>query len=266
MFDRHTSRIVRQYRSIDTLPATFSGDYFDNMAAYALSWVSQYARTYASPVGTLFANAVQVHENHYALNYNISVEYGPVDRQAGAYQIQVDTSGGTVHVTHGEVIGAHGANAPQGIVGETEPIGKDGDQIAGIDIPVSQPKINVSFRHPEGILNRDYIKAIGELVGFPNSDTFLGYAKGEVMYLGGPFTETDAEASASYSFAISYNRTNFDVGKITISKKYGWDILEPRFKDHILDDKPVKPVDYFLTIRPAARQWKAYVSAFGWGG
>ena len=268
--ERNNLRRVRRFRSLDTLPATFSGDYFDQIAGYALAWVTANAATYQTPWGFLPYNSIQIHENHYALNYEITVDYAPFgetgqESGAGAYQISVDTSGGTVHVTHGEVIASHGANAPAGIAGKTHPIGKEGDTIHGVDIPIAEPKINVLFRHPVKFLSRNYVRAIGQLFGYPNSDTFLGYAPGEVMYLGGPLTETNTESSASYSFAISYNQVNFQVGDITISEKKGWDVLDPVFKDDVLDGKPIKEVDYYLTTRPAGRKWKAYKSVFGWG-
>lgn len=269
--ERNNLRRVRRFRSLDTLPATFSGDYFDQIAGYALSWVTANAATYQTPWGFLPYNSIQIHENHYALNYEITVDYAPFgetgqESGAGAYQISVDTSGGTVHVTSGKCIAIYpAANGPADLVGEPAAIGERGDTVEGVDLPIAEPKINVMFRHPTAFLTRNYVRAIGKLVGFPNSDTFLGYAAGEVVYLGGLLTETNTESSASYSFAISYNRTNFEVAGITITDKKGWDILDPIFKKDPKNGKPTTVVDYFKVVRPADREWKAYKSVFGWG-
>jgi len=255
--------IQRKFRATDKPPVTPTGDYFDFVASAAMSWIKQYAPTYQTPYGILFWNTIQVHENHYALNYEISVAYGPHNHQAGAYQISVDQSGGTVHVTAGRRISGHGDYANE--VDNGGLIGVDGDEVHGTDIPVEQTKITVMFRHPGGILNRNYIRNTGELVGFPNNDPFLGYAAGEVLYLGGNFTETQTEASASYSLAISYNRTNFDVGGITISEKKGWDVISPTYEYDEHNDHGVRKLQYIEIIRPAGREWKDYKTVFGWG-
>ena len=260
--DKDNLTIVRKMRARDKLPVAVGSDYFDTVSSAAMAWIIANAPTYGTPWGTLFWNSVQIHENYYALDYSFSVTYGKNDKAAGAYQITVDQSGGTVHVTAGTRIGVYGPAADRkdnfGL------IGADGDKVTGVDIPVEETKLTVMFRHPERVLNAAYIKNIGRLVGYPNNATFLTYAAGEVLYLGGNFTETDTEASASYSFAISYNRTNFDVGGITVGEKKGWDVLSPTYKEAVVGGHGVRKVQCIEIIRPAGRAWADY-AAFGWG-
>ncbi len=260
---RESLNIIRKFRATDKPPVTPSGDYFDFIASSAMSWVQQYAPIYQTPYGILFWNSIKVNENYYALNYEISVAYGPYNHQAGAYQLTVDQSGGTVHVTAGRRIAGYGPYANE--VDNGGLIGVDGDEVHGTDIPIAKTKIVVMFRHPGGILNRNYIKSVGRLVGFPNADLFLGYDPGEIRYLGGNFTETQTEASASYSFEVSYNETNFIVGGITIASKTGFDVISPSFKYDEFNGLGVRTLGYIEIIRPAAREFTNYKSIFGWG-
>jgi hypothetical protein len=197
---------------------------------------------------------------------------------AGAYQITVDQTGGTVNVKAGVRKEAYttAGRSTLGTAGADEVdngglIGVEGDEVKGVDIPVEQTKLTIMFRHPQGKLTKSYIDAIGRIVGFPNSDTFVGYQPGEVMYKGGQFSETNTEATATYNFDISYNRTNFVIGGITLALKYGWDIMSFTYKDTNYVNGagktlPVKNIKCIEIIRPAGREWVAYQSAFGWGG
>lgn len=252
-----------------TLPAA---DFFDYVASRALAVIPE---TYASSAGMLHRQDIQLHEVAYARKYLLTVPYGPRKRNTGAYQISVDQIGGTTHVTAGERISGWGASGMGGVGANEQDspekedngglIGKDGDQVHGVDIPVEETKITVSYRHPAMKLIQSYIRGIGKLVGFPNEDTFLGYEPGEVLYLGGRFTESEAEATAQYDFAISYNRKNFKVGDITIGEKKGWDVVSPIYVEKNDDGKPERKIKYIEIIRPAGREWKDYKSAFGWG-
>ena len=157
-------RLTRRFRGIDKLPQSVGGDYFDFMAGAALSTIQAMYPTYSTPYGTLYWNEIQVHENHYALNYDITVSYTPYERAAGAYQISVDTTGGTVTAREGKVIGKFGADAPASINDCSPLIGVIGEEVSGIEIPVETTKIVVNFRHPQMYLNRSYIRATGKLV------------------------------------------------------------------------------------------------------
>lgn len=258
-------RALHKWRAIDKPPVSIgSQDYFDYVASYAMAYIKANAPSIGTSLGTLYWNDIQIHENHYALNYDITVAYGPRNKQVGAYQIQVDQAGGTVHVTAGRRIAGYGATAAD-IVNNGGLIGVDGDEVHGTDIPIAEDKINVQFRHPQGFLIRSYIKAIGKLVGFPANDSFLGYAAGEPVYLGGTFTESNTEATASYSFAISYNQTGLTIGGIPGIDKKGWDVFSPTYKTTTNNGRKVRQLQCMEIVRPAGREWVNYLPVFGWG-
>jgi hypothetical protein len=260
--DRDKLTIVRKFQVRGTLPYTGGGDAFDYVSSSVMGLIVAGYPTYGTPMGTLYWNSIQLHENHYAQLYDISVTYSTIDKQTGTYQITVDQAVGTQKVTAGVRIAGYGPK-----IIDSKGVFFDGKEVTGIDVPVAEDKLSVSYRHPKAYLNHSYIRAVGRLRGYPNEDSFLGYAPGEVVYMGGQFTESEAEASASYSFAISPNVTNLVVGGITITEKKGWDAVSPVYVDKVDstsgDEQASRELKCIEIIRP--REWKAYRSAFGWG-
>lgn len=251
---------TRRWRALD-IGFTPGVDAFDLVASSAIGFVPRQTQ---HPQGQLFRGDIQLHENTYARDYEISCTYTKEEREAGAYQITVGGTGGTVNVKAGTRIAGFGPEADK--VDNGGLIGVNGDEIEGVDIPVSGMLLSVSYRHPQGKLNRNYIKAIDKLVGYVNNDIFLGYDPGEVRFLKPSFTESNTEASAGYDFEISRNQVNEDVGGIVVTSRKGWDVLAISYKDDVLNGVPVKKVKYIETIRPAGRAFVDFVPAFGWGG
>ena len=263
--DRDNLTIVRKFRVLGTLPYSSSTDAFDAVASVVIGLIRMSYPTYQTDMGLLFWNSIQLHENFYAQNYDISVTYSPLNKQSGAYQITVDQAVGNAKVTAGTRI----AGYPTASCPDNEGTFFDGTEITGVDVPVAEDRIMVSYRHPQAFLNIDYIRRIGTLRGYPNSDAFLGYAAGEVMYMGGNFTQSDCEATATYNFAISPNVTNLVIGGITVTAKSGFDAVSPVYKpdtDVSGDGKThaIKKLLGIEIIRPRAH--KVYQSVFGWGG
>ena len=262
--DRDNLTIVRKFHVVGTLPYSGGADAFDFVSSQVIGLIRMSYPTYGTPMGTLFWNSIQIHENFYAQSYDVSVTYSPLNKQSGAYQISVDQAVGNVHVTAGVRI----AGYPVATCPDNGGTFFDGQEITGCDVPVAEDRITVSYRHPQAWLNRGYIRQIGTLRGYPNSDAFLGYAAGEVRYMGGNFTESDCEATASYNFEISPNVTNLVVGGITIASKSGFDVISPIYKSTTdvvgAATHPSRQVEFIEIIRP--REHKAYRSVFGWGG
>lgn len=263
--DRDSQTRTRKGEIIGTLPYAGAADCFDYISSTVMTWVVTNLNTYSTPFGTLYLNSIQLSEHHYAQHYTFSANYSPVNKMTGTYQISVDQAVGNVHVTAGRRIAGYDGTGKCPDNGGTF---FDGTEITGTEIMVAEGRFSVSYRHPQAYLNGSYIRAVEQLVGYPNSDSFLGYAAGEVQYAGGNFTETDAEASASYSFVTSRNATNLVIGGVTITSKAGFDVLSPTYemKDWTAGDgtkHPTKVVKGIEVIRP--REWKAYRSVFGWG-
>ncbi len=279
--DRTSLTIVRKFRVKGELPYSGGGDAFDVVSSQVMGLVQTTYSRYDTPMGNLHWNSIQLHESHYAQLYEISVTYSPFNAQTGTYLVRVEHAAGTAKATAGEwIAGYPEANVPNHpddpYFDPYEETGNNGviwngQEVVGVDVPYNQTRIVISYRHPQAFLNHTYLRSIGKLVGHPNNDTFLAYEPGEIAYTGGNATESEAEASAEYSFEVSRNETNIVVGGITIDDKKGFDIISPVYKWDTADDddgatKVIRPIDYIEIIRPRGREWTAYVSVFGWGG
>jgi len=270
---------TRRFKALGAPSSLPAGDFFSAVAQSALSSIEPY---YFEPAlgGILYRQDIRLQENYYAKEYEAVVPYTTRKRETGAYQINVDQTGGIVHVTAGTRISGWGPTG--GGVGADEPnsdekvdngglIGVDGDEIHGTDIEVEETKITVMFRHPGGILNPAYIKRVGRLTGYVNSDPFLTYEPGEVKYVGGNFGESNTEATAQYSYAISPNIKADDglvIGGISVEEKAGWDLISPVYSRDVENGRSVRKLLYIEVIRPAGREWKSFTNAttgFGWG-
>ena len=264
--DRDALTIVRKFRVRGTHPYTGGGDCFDTVSSLVMGLVQLNYPMYNTPMGVLYWNSIQLHESYYAQLYEVSVTYSPFNRQTGSYMVRVEHAAGTAKATAGVRI----AGYPTNTAGNNEGVIWNGEEVVGVDVPYNETRIVISYRHPSGFLNHTYLRGIGKLVGHPNNDTFLGYESGEIAYAGGNASESECEASAEYSFEISRNEIGLQIGAITGIAKKGFDIVSPVYKwdtDNVGGTiKAIRPVDYVEVIRPAGREWRNYVSVFGWGG
>jgi len=268
MLDRDALTVVRKFWVKGTLPYAYGGDCFDYVASWVMGQVQLNYPQYTTPQGLLFWNSIQLHESYYAQMYEVSVTYSPYNKQTGTYLIRVEHSAGMAKATAGKPMARYSASGEEDDPGDG--VFWDGEEVVGSDVPYNQTRIVVAYRHPQGFLNHTYLRAVGALVGHPNNDTFLGYAPGEIAYAGGNATESECEASAEYSFEVSRNETNLEVGGLTGIAKKGFDVLSPVYKwDTATIDGtpyPVRVVKYIDIIRPRGREWKDYANVFGWGG
>lgn len=262
--DRESLTIVRKFELLGTLPYSHGGDAFDWVASQVMALIMATYPTYATPLGLLYWNSIQLHENFYGIHYEVSVTYSPVNRQTGTYQITVDQAVGNVHVTAGERIAGFGPAANEVDSGG---VFWNGEEVTGCEVPVAEDRITVMYRHPQAFLNAAYIRGCGTLRGYPNSDVFAGYQAGEVRYMGGQMSQTECEATATYNFEVSPNVTNLVVGGITIASKSGFDVISPVYEPTAATNgagktHAVKKLKYIEIIRP--RPHKAYAPIFGW--
>lgn len=214
-----------------------------------------------------------VYRQNIALNWEkadycvVTATFGPTDRTLGSYDVSFDTAGGTVHITGSkETVGKYPiADNPPDMGGA---IGVNGDDVDGTDIIVPALKLTVSFRHPQGVININQVKSMARHTAYVNDDEFLTFAPGEVLFLGasgkwGPQTETTLQ----YQFACSENAEGdkkLTFGAIANVVKQGHDYCWIRFKDDVVDNKPVKVPKYAYVERVYSRI--AFAPLFGFGG
>jgi hypothetical protein len=179
----------------------------------------------------LYRQDIQISRAAYN-QWDVTVPYLPQKVESGEWTWDFDTTGGTVHITQArqEVARYPAATAPD----QLGAIAVDGDEVKGVEIVIPAMKINVQYKHPLGVLTLAKAKFLANITGTVNSDSFLTFAPGEVLFLGARGSDgTESEASVSYSFAMSVNETGLTIGNIAGVAKKGWDVAWIRYHDTI---------------------------------
>jgi hypothetical protein len=162
-----------------------------------------------------------------------------------------DTSGGTQHVTQSlATVGRYGPKATDKLQGA---IGFDGKNVQGVDITV--PVFNFTESHwftPDKITQAYKLLLFGK-TGCYNLDAFRGFALGSVLFLGAAGDRQgdnpDDQWELTFRFAAMPNRTNFQIGNITVASKLGWEYMWVQYDDEADDDNKQivkKPVAVYI--------------------
>ena len=188
---------------------------------------------HATPNGILYRQGIDV-DFVSADIANVSANYGAINQTVGSYDISFDTSGGTVHITTSKETVTSKKVGGGAADDQKQSIGVNGDNVDGTDIIIPALKIQIEFRHPQGQINIDQIKNLARSTGVVNSASFLGFAAGEVLFLGcSGRAGSQSETSVSYSFACSENATGLTFGDVPAIDKRGHDYLWIAFKEKV---------------------------------
>lgn len=185
------------------------------------------------PEGLLFRDDIAVQEQGYRV-FHVTPRYVAQEFQkpaTGSYKFSFQTTGGTFHITHArEHVASYVAsgNAPQHHGAINVVRNGSGMDVQGADIIIPALKLSIVFSHPLGIVNVNHAKMLARLTATVNSATFLGFAAGEVIFLGAEGSDgSQAEAEVTYHFACEENLEGlvFQNGTITGVNKQGHDLL-----------------------------------------
>lgn len=180
----------------------------------------------------------------------------------GQWTFDFDTTGGSFHIKASKsTVASYGTSPPD----YKQLIGVNGDDVEGADIVIPALKINVTYSHPLGVVTIALAKTLARLTGKVNSQTFLTFDAGEVLYLGSTGSDgTEKEATVGYQFACEENLQNQIVGAISGIQKDGWDLAWIKWKDAEDGGKPVKQPEFVYVERVHDRVNLA--AALGFGG
>jgi hypothetical protein len=152
--------------------------------------------------------------------FYITVPYAK--KKKDSYTLSFDTMGGTVRIKASRgTIAKYPSTATdhKGMIG----VKPDGE-VEGLDIVIPALKISVEATHPAGTISLAQIKLLAQTTACVNSDVFLTFAPGEVLFLGCSGREgTDIETTVSYHFACSQNASGLSIGDIAGIVKDGHD-------------------------------------------
>jgi hypothetical protein len=226
--------VIRRYRA--------SGE-FDRNTVLALA-VSLTPLTVLHPTGgLLYRQDIALDPAGHKLYY-LDIPYAQPSLVANpnsngtTYEVSFDTTGGSVHITCSRgTVSAWGDGASvsdhMGAIGVSGP----DKQPDGAEIVVPALKLTVKARNPAGVITLAQIKNLARWTGRINSDYFLTFSPGEVLFLGCTGTEgTATPTEISFHFACSENLFNLSVGGITIGEKLGHDLYWIQFKPAIANN------------------------------
>jgi hypothetical protein len=215
--------------------------HFGAKGSISEDYVRNQSALYTSPQisttsGILYRSEISCNQAAYSM-WDIDVQYSSVDNQSGTIDWDFDTTGGTIHITHSKQAIARYPTTTPAADGDAPPtyqaigLNKDG-KIDGTDIIIPVMRFNVTVTHPSGIVSPSFARMIQSVTAKVNSTPWMGWAAGEVLFLGGRGSAgLSTESRMSYAFAISKNATNITVGALTIASKKGHELVWIKYKD-----------------------------------
>jgi len=227
--------------------------------AYAIAMTPSLLTTAS---GLIYRQDVRINRTAYN-QWSVEVPYAAQNNETGDWTWDFDTTGGTIHISTAkeEVARYPAGTAPNQLAA----IAVDGDEVKGIDIVIPAMKINVTFRHPLAVVTLAYAKFLSDITGMVNSDTFLTFAPGEVLFLGARGSDgSEAEATVSYQFAMAKNQTGQTIGAIGGVAKKAWEVAWIRYEDTITSSLPTRVAKFVYVDR--VYDTVAMAAAFGFGG
>lgn len=198
--------------------------------------------------------------------FEVVVPYARRKRDTGSYTLTFDTTGGTATIKASyETVGSYkAAGDADDIPDHKGAINVQEGKAEGTEIVIPTLKLNVSFRHPLGVITPAQIKNLARLTGKVNSEPFLGFDPGEILFLGCTGSEgTDAETEIHYQFAASENLQNEIIGGIEVASKDGWDVAWIEFADDEDAGQPIRKPKFIRVERVYRRTDLAMALGFG---
>ena len=232
------------------VPLTYSAKW-KAVGSSSISYVRAYAMggtpaAVATAEGILYRQDIAIQQVAYN-HFTVDVPYAKEKNVTGEWTWDFDTTGGSVHITNAkQEVDRFGAGAPD----QKGAIGVDGDQVHGVEIVIPAMKINVTYKHPKGIITIPRAKYLSSITGMVNNSPFMTFAAGETLFLGARGSDgTESEASISYSFAMSLNASGLSIGDVAGVVKKGHDVAWVRYEDKDVGGKPTRVPRYVYVDR-----------------
>lgn len=217
-------------------------------------------------LGTLYRQDIQISEKGHKL-FHVTVPYNSKPKNAGSYTWNFSTTGGTVglKVSKETVASYKAAGVSTAIPNYGGAIGYNAEkkEVEGTEIVIPALKLNVTFKHPLGVVTIAKAKSLASYTGTTNEDTFLTFAPGELLFIGADGADgTDTEASVTYQFLASGNATNLTIGDITGIAKKGHHVIWMQFAKDVSESQPVAKPIYAYVER--VYEEVNFANALGW--
>ena len=137
---------------------------------------------------------------------------------------------------------ASGATAPdfkQAIAVEKDSQGNL--NVQGTDIFVPTYAFSETHVLSAQSVDNAYKGTLFNIAGTVNNAAFKGLATGECLFTGAQGTQRDDGTwRITFQFQCLPNKSNLDVGGITVPEKFGWDFLWALYEDEVVSDELVR--------------------------
>lgn len=223
--------------------------------------------TLFTTMGTLYLQDLRLSPQGGSV-FNVEAPYGTSKHQVGSYSFNFSTTGAQVKVKCAK---AHQATYyASGYSGASNPhngmIGVKDDQAEGTDIVIPALKLNVVFRAPSGVVTVAMARSLAGYTGYTNSDTFLGFQPGELLFLGAEGSDgTEAESEITYQFVGSQNATGLTIGGITGISKNGHDYAWVEWQLGVDGSGGPALIPFRCNVERVYDSI-GFAATFGWGG
>lgn len=157
--------------------------------------------------------------------WEITAQYGLVDRTEKVYNL--DTSGGTAHLTQSLSTSGRYGNAPD--LGGA--LNFDGEHVNGVDVNIKRFAWNEQYRLVPTAFTQAYKLILFNLTYTVNNATFRGFSAGEVIFNGCTASQQGShDVELTYYFEASPNLAAYYVGAIPVTSKLGWEYQWVRYQ------------------------------------
>ena len=185
---------------------------------------------------------------HGAGLYLATIEYGPEDDEKSEkkpepmeFKYSFDTTGGKHKISLAEKEVSRqwawsASNSPPDLKGA---INYDGKKVQGVEIIVPNLEFSITVYYSPAAMTTAFVQNLARKTGRVNSDAWLGFAAGEVLFMGASGDGTlptirgqrVKPVPVTFKFAASENRDDIIVGSNpqAISKK-GWQYMWVRYE------------------------------------
>lgn len=193
--------------------------------------------------------------------------------EPGTWHFNFDTTGGSHKITQaletvwkGERSMSNPAPDLQGA------IGWDGKKVNGADVPVAKLEFSITAYYAPTAVTTTFMRNLARRTPRTNSDTFLGFDPGELLYVGssgsGDIPTRNGQRvkpiAITHKYWASENLTDLAVGEITVATKKGWDYLDVRY-EMVEESGKLFPVPVHAFVHRIFEEMD-FVTFFGFGG
>lgn len=171
--------------------------------------------------------------------YEVTAEYGRAGRLTGvtplegttgenSYAFSFSTAGGSYHVKTAKQQTAYGTS-PEDV---DEAINWNGQAAEGIDIVGGRLQFEIRKKKPGNLITLNYLRVLYGLTGKTNSAAYLGFAAGELLFLGANGQQVrGGDTEVTFQFVANPNLASATIAGVTVTDikghDYVWSYYQP---------------------------------------